>query len=919
MKNVKKLLKKAMVFAVAASMLVGTPLTASAAGIRGVYSVSDGTNDDIRHEDDNSHTGTVSNTNTSSRSGVLKDNDARIIGIVLDKSYVNAEVGAAKKETLKATVIIEDDSLTVKEKEEIGEELGKKIVWEVRNHDNSTTGANKKLSIKVSADKRTVAELNPREGTAKGEEMVVSAKIDGSWYVKRDENDNAVKDDQGHYVLEKETFEGGKSYEATADVYIKQYSDKIELVGMPPKAFVKNTVDLTKYLVRTPDTANDEITWISTNTKAATVTAAGVVTFKKAGQSGKIIAVSEKGKKAEWEFGEVEVGLSASKIVIIDANAPEAENPADNAFLQKKVTVDLQEGEWTRDVDVVMYAKVKVAVFKEDGTPKTNAKGKIQTKTVEMMDGLHYDGVNEDGTAVENKTVEITDVITWTSNKPAIVSVDPTFENTDAELKTGDAIGKAVITAKASGGKSDKLTVTVNATLSSLEITNLPDNELFSGQTWQLGCDKEPAQSKDAVVWEIEKTGSKKNPNATINNKGVLTIKPKLDLTTEDYGDTVTVVLRSKKQYEPNSYNELQTKGYIIDKAVIYLDQSNIEGIAVSDEGDEGAMFAYAKAIYKANGKFSKIEKNKSVTKEIAAEKSVTYKVQTFEAKVEGDKNVTPDTLTDADTNTLSWKTSNAKVAEVKANSNGTVTVSAKAKGTATITVSGIRENKAISTTFKVSVKQPAKTVTLNKSLVVLNQKNNKKSEPQNQSVTFKATLGPKGVDNKKNPITWTVTPDEKASINDKGKLTLTKPVVGDEFVVTASVASGASATATVKIVNKTEAVAIAKTDVLGDDGAPQLFTETVKNKLTSNVKNITIGDESFKMYPYVKVGSEWQPAGSDKCEDVAYTVNKKGIVTIDSDGTVNPIKNGTVTITAKTPLGKKTTLKVVVSLPSAE
>ena len=891
-----------MVFAVAASMLVGTPLTASAAGIRGVYSVSDGTNDDIRGEGDTSHTGTVSNTNTSSRSGVLSENEGKIIGIVLDKSYVNAV--KENKEELKATIIYDGEVATAAKAE-----LEKKIVWEVRNSDDSTAGANEKLSITVSADDRTKAVLNPRQGTVKGEEMVVSAKIDSSWYFDKD---GSVK---------KENVKG-EPFEATAEVYIKEYSEKIELVGMP-KAYVKHTVDLKKYLVRTPDTANDEITWISTNTKAATVTADGVVTFKKAGLSGKIIAVSEKGKQAEWNFGEVEVGLSASKVVIVDANAPEAEDPADNAFPGKKVTVDLQEGEWTRDVDVVMYAKVQEAVFEQDGTtPKKNNKGKIVTKTVEMRNDLPYVGVNKDGTAIENKIVDITDAITWTSNKPAIVSVDPTFENTDAELKTGEAIGKATITAKASGGKSDKLTVTVNATLSSLEITNLPDDgELYSGQTWQLGYDKTPTQSKDAVVWEIEKKGSKKNPNATINNKGVLTIKPKLDLSTEDYGDTVTVVLKSKKQYEPNDYNNLEAKGNIITKETIYLEQSNIEGIAVSDED---AMFAYAKAVYKDNGKFSKIEKNKSVTKEIAAEKSVTYKVQTFVAKVEDGKNVTPDTLTNANTNTLSWKTSNAKVAEVKANSNGTVTVSAKAKGTATITVSGIRENKAISTTFKVSVKQPVKTVTLNKSLVVLNQKD-KKNVPQKQTVSFKATLGPKGVDSKKNPVAWSVTPEKKAdgttiaSMDTKGKLTLTAPVAGDEFVVTAKVPSGAYATATVKIVNKTDAVAIAQKDVLGDDGAPQLFTETVKNKLSSNIKYITIGGESFKMYPYVKVGSAWQPVGSDKCEDVAYTVNKKGIVTIDSDGTVNPIKNGTVTITAKTPLGKKTTLKVVVSLPSAE
>lgn len=56
--------------------------------------------------------------------------------------------------------------------------------------------------------------------------------------------------------------------------------------------------------------------------------------------------------------------------------------------------------------------------------------------------------------------------------------------------------------------------------------------------------------------------------------------------------------------------------------------------------------------------------------------------------------------------------------------------------------------------------------------------------------------------------------------------------------------------------------------------------------------------------------------AGTNDCENVTYSVNKKGIVSIDSDGTVHAINKGTVTITAKTPLGKKATLKVIVGLP---
>lgn len=74
-------------------------------------------------------------------------------------------------------------------------------------------------------------------------------------------------------------------------------------------------------------------------------------------------------------------------------------------------------------------------------------------------------------------------------------------------------------------------------------------------------------------------------------------------------------------------------------------------------------------------------------------------------------------------------------------------------------------------------------------------------------------------------------------------------------------------------------------------------------------------------MYPFVNVGKDsktanasWKAAGADKkTEDVTYSVNKKGIVTVTSDGKIYGIKKGTVTITAKTPMGKKGTLKVTV------
>ena len=89
MKNMKKLLQKAMVFTLTAAMLVGTPLTASAAGLVGLYKIEDqwgnnvdenGNKTDVIHG--NSNTGTV--TSTGSRTAVL-DNEGTILGISLSE------------------------------------------------------------------------------------------------------------------------------------------------------------------------------------------------------------------------------------------------------------------------------------------------------------------------------------------------------------------------------------------------------------------------------------------------------------------------------------------------------------------------------------------------------------------------------------------------------------------------------------------------------------------------------------------------------------------------------------------------------------------------------------------------------------------------------------------------------------------
>lgn len=968
MKNVKKLLKKAMVFAVAASMLVGTPLTASAAGIRGVYSISDGTGQ-LGENPDASHTGTVTNTDTNSNSGVIKDNDASIMGIVLDKDYVNAEKG--KQVDLTATIVIEGD-LVEKDgwkddgtEEKIRKELASKIKWEVLNSDHEIdANTNKILSISASASDRTKVTLNPRKGTKLGEEMIVRATIDGSY--------RWIINGEGELEQEKLTTNKTKDYVAEAKVFIKEYSDTLELINMPDedKVFTKHTIKLNtdEHLKRVPETANDTITWISTNTKAATVTAAGVVTFKTVNQTGSIIAVGERGAKAEWKF-KVSAGTPASKVEILD----DEKNPAE-PFVKNTTTVDLNsdiEDDWngnTKDVTVRMYAKVKNVVVSEDNAKQPaltleDAKkknGNLVTATLELpQDTEYYTPDGDDKTKFSSdkpQTVDVTDVIDWSSNKTAFAEVDADNTDSDDATLTAKGVGTATITAKASGGKKATLKVVVKATLGELTITNNNDEPLYSGQSIQMTYTRKPEESKDAVAWSIAKVKvlkngvekEVKNPNATINAKGVLTIKPKLDLSEEAY-QSVTVVLQSKKKLA-NGEKDADGKdvtAYVTDDITFKLEQSSIDGIRVK-EGDK--LIAEVHTEYK-NGKASVKtntelvdKKNDNVTT-INVPKDKVYDVSIIESALNYH----------GGTDTLTWKTSNASIADF-VNYGDTVKIEAKKKGTVTMTVSGIRAedkdgklNKAsvIKTTFKVNVLQPVNTITLNKPSVVLNRKvKNQKvngetievTQPQN--VALKATLGPKGVDTK-TAVNWTVEKvkgaedgtaapaDKNGNLITKASVTvkLEKPEIGDEYKITAWTKSGASATATVKIVTKTTSVAIAKSSKLTDateaaKPAPQLFTTPKGSKEVANTLSMKLGDDPVQMYPFVNIGKstkalevDWKDAGTETYEGVEYTVNKKGVVNI-IDGKIYAVNSGTVTITAKTPLGKKATLKVTVEKP---
>lgn len=937
MRSVKKLLKKAMVFTLTAAMLVGTPLTASAAPLNSVYSIRDHWGEDKDNVDDASHTGTVTNTETTTETGALKDNEAKIIGIVLDKSHVNVEVGGAR-ETLTATIVTdlgEGEALVNKDGEDATEEmmsvLKSKLKWQVLNPDGSIDGTtNRKLSIDtVTKGDGSQIVLNPRQGTKAGEDMIVKVSLDGTYCFEKDE-------ESGEWKLAELVTNKTEGYSAEATVSIKEYSEALRFEGVTTEQFVKHTYDLGACLKRTPETANDTITWTTSDSKTATVNADGIVTFKKVTQDKNtvtITAVSEKGKTADVDFT-VSAGMPASKVEIW----PEADGDDVKAYKNgTKLTLDLGADTESLAVRVKMYAKVKGVIKSKANAKmaasseedfKTKSNGKYDTGTLDVMDGSTYYTVNSDGEPVSD-TLDVTDNITWSTSKATIATV--TGDNVDATIEAaGKALGTAKITAKASSGKSANVNAVVKASLNNLWIEGAPDN-LYSGQSVQLTAGRDPELNKDAVKWSIAKVWyedsqgrekSKANPNASINSKGVLTIKPKLDPTYS----TVTVLLETKatKKNEDNQ----KVPVFTAEEVTIDIAQSSMDGFTIYDDVvPEANAVATFKTEYKPDGRVKSSKQTFKGTTNISVPKGRTYTAVVQEAL---------DQEYAGGAETLVWKSKSDKIAKVVANGDGTAKITAVAAGTTEITVSGIRvENKpdgtiksakTISAKFKVAVKQPTTSITIKNPSVVV------KAADKDTGVTFKATQN-KGA---KEKITWSVqkkivaddnsvkfeeVPDTVAKVDQKkSKVTLKKGnyEAGDVFTVKATSQSGVTATATIQVITASAGV-----HVVDENG--NLFQYEQKKGKTGHktVKNATTLDlgDSVTLYPEVNVGKSkpeaqqnWIAAGTkdgdNQAAAVTYSVNKKGIVQIVGN-TVYRVGNGTVKVTVKTADGKKYTLTI--------
>lgn len=866
--KMKKLLKNAVVYAVAVSMLVATPLTASA-GLRDVYKVTDGSGN-VVSGDPEEPTGTITNTFSDTGTGVLQDNDARIVDIVLDQDYVNLTVDPKDPELtttvqLTATVLVENDmdvSIGKDEKGEpkkvkLSEAVSRFIRWETDNNDDW------KIGIKVDdALNRSIVTLTPKKGTKLGDEVVVKASIGGdASYANFTRPDGRKVEIEGYE----------KEYSAEAKVYVKEYSSKLAFTqaakDLKNKAYVKHTLNLNDalYLDRGSATANDDITWTTSNKQIATVTAAGVVTFKKGTNAnpGKvtITAASEKGYVAKCDF-EVTEGNPATKIAITKVDPAAVSKNANNTS-----------------------GEVDLGANGGDDKNKEDKFDVTLTATVTTSDGA-----------------KTTDFVEWTSNKPDIVKIVTSERSVNdknevtAKLRPL-SVGTAKITATTSTKRKVTFTLKVKATLVKIigitvdGIEYKPDattSEYYSGQVLQLGTVKNPKANKDGVQWKVDNTQI-----ASIDGKGVLKIKPNLK-DNKEIVVTATPKQKDIKGEKPSTQIKIAVK------------QSYVKEITVKDSIDlPNVPNPIAHVEIDQNGKINNSKTVKGKTDYMSIPKG-----RTFTASVESGN-------TTGGAASLNWKTSNAKIASITGNGES-VTITALKKGTATITVSGVYAKNgntanpaALSVTFKVKVTQPATKLTMKNTLNIVKYSANRQGVANKKNVSLKVTQN-KGAADK---IHWSVTPEGTGATVNVAKTTNSNTAtlaaggysVGSQYIVTAKADSGVKATSRIKVVTPSTGL--------------EVWDKVNGSKLSNNNKiSLEYGaDKGVSFVPMVKIGNgtdaKYYKAGTSEKDlevaNVTYTVNKKGVVSIIGNK-IYRVGDGSAVITFKTEDGKSYKLTIL-------
>ena len=682
----------------------------------------------------------------------------------------------------------------------------------------------------------------------------------------------------GSVIITCTSVDGGHKAECYVTVIVAAQSVILNKNSMTIQSGYNYQLKATVY----PETAtNKKVTWTSSDERVAKVNANGFVSAV-AGGTCVITATTESGGyTAKCTFN-----------VLQDPTGIELDYNVRNMYVGQVATISayvLPESATSRDVTwtssnssiVTVNASGMVTALARGTaiiTAKTAVGGYTATCAVTVGDKVPVTGLSLDSSNLQMFKGEVATIlatiepynasektISWTSSNKSVATVNP------SGVITAVSTGETVITAVTKDGsfqRQCKVTVTQSVTGLTLAFDSLT---MARGKSKTLKANIEPADATNKkVIWETSDDSV-----VTVTSSGVLRAvgagEAIVLATTEDggfsaycnvtvYVGVTGVTLSASKVLIPKGEKRVLT-------ATIAPADAQNQGLTwtSSDENvakidpTTGQVTGRAKGTAKitvttADGSFS----DSCVVEVIQLATGVTLSFSSISLDAGKNKTITATVNpTAASDRTVTWMSSNEKVAKVTADG----TVKAISAGTATITATST--DGAAFATCKVTVKQPATKITLSKTSLKV---------AVGANSTLKATLEPANVTNTN--VTWSTSDKSIATVSDKG---VVKGVKAGKVKITATSGDGTQkASCTVTVYIPPTSVTLNKTSVTLKAGASTTITPTIK--------------PSNATYKTVK----WTSSNYD-------------VATVDENGKITAKGVGYAEITATTTYGKKT------------
>lgn len=859
-----KFIKKLMAYALAAAMVVSTPMTAFATEFSDNFSVSDGVDG---NGNDDTDTGTVSNTHTGTTT--LKDYWECIDRIRINESSDNEggitmRVGAQKE--LTATILYKPGQKPDEETQRI---IESQIRWR--------SGDNKVVAVDAKLDTMTVCPINAKSVG----NTTVTAGLD---------------------------FDVDGEDDAWATVYVNVI-DSLEAIDSiawntdalaAERFYAGHTYNLNNYLL-----VNDEPYVGSVYESVLRIAYATDADSKKEASITQIGAQNDDGENAQ--LAQLKVSRAVKENTPIKIVAKFANEDADNIFASLAndgstlETIDEKEATvaeitllpgvpatklWLEDLNEKKVTKGTVdfgELYDDDGDQSQGTFG------VDYIDNSIVGGYGDDvypvyplkviagvpdGYEPEESTEELDEIKV---KNPAVADV--AFDNGIAYVY-GKEVGKTTITFIGTSGKKASFNVTVDATLKAIWVNDSINT--WSGKTTKVEpvIERRPNENKDKLKITVASDAKK-----LIKVKN-MTIVPVAYLKAGGSGIETTLTVSLKKKGKTVTSDEIPV--YVSQSDVTFGDDSDILRLYY-ETGDAGKVgktetFTYLNPNNDYDDYMNWHEDNQDAWSGLYYVSKVYSNTMTKEEAFAS----------------LSWVSSNPSVVDVEpSDDEQSVNIYAAGKtGSAKITVSCVGQNKSgkyktYKKSFTVKCTPVCDELTL-KSYEVAN------IPGQKVTLSVKQLLPKKTVDQVKWYIDGVYDKDDNFISDGKDidfsvnkstrKFVCTIPQLDKGDVIKVRVESGIAPSV------------IAQIHVLGEKTKKVQFTEAVNGKMNLDIGQLAI------LSPDVDNG------------DVitGYSINKHGVVKVlmlnDRRAIVCGIGKGAVTVTAKMASGKTVKVKITVS-----